>query len=81
MAMRKYFDKWRLNKRLLIHEIKNQHVEQLFIAAFQKHQIFYKSIIGGNEADKKRKSLGIIDRWWINQKHYYIQQWYKNTLN
>lgn len=48
MAMRRYFDKWRLNKRLIIHEIKNQHVEHLFIAAFQKHQIFYKHIIGGN---------------------------------
>lgn len=30
MSIRKYFDKWKLNKRLIMLAIKNRHVENLF---------------------------------------------------
>ena len=50
MSLRNYFDKWKLNKRLIVLAIKNKYVENLFKAAVTKERQFFGLLIEGDEA-------------------------------
>ena len=48
MSIRKYFDKWKINKNFITLTLKNKKVENLFETSLQKSNEFMSLLMFGN---------------------------------
>ena len=70
-----YFQKWNHNKDLINLFTQNRHVEGLFQAMSSTTARHLGLLVGGDEADRKKKGLEIVLRWWDRQKQWYLKCW------
>jgi len=77
-----YFLKWRLNKNLTILYNKSRMIEHLF-KSIENHEIisFSNLFQNGTEAEKKRKSMMIVENWWSKQMKQHIKIWYRQVIS
>lgn len=48
MSMRKYFEKWKVNKNIMTLTLKNKRIEQFFEASLKKENEFMSLLMSGN---------------------------------